>query len=586
MLDKKIQEQIDAIFAEYDHPTTPGCALGVVREGELVYSRGYGMADLESGGPITTDTVFHLASVSKQFTAACVALLEEAGEISLEDDIHRYVDFLPDYGHELKLRHLVYMTNGLEDFYDVTSLIMGIPEGNYFSRQEAIRIIRAADWLKFPPGEQWSYGNTGYFLLACVIEKVSGCPFDRFAREEIFGPLGMAHTFFRTNRFAEIPDRAKGYARFPKDVKDPSGPGFNYRLQNEMVEICGPGQAWSTVNDLALWERNFYDNRLGGKGSHLIEKMSIPGRLDNGEATHYAYGQFLGERNGQPVIFHEGGAAGVNTVIYRLPRKKLSIICLANTSDFLTVLLRKLGEECYEKVAGIISPREPVSPPPSPLTREPNPPETGPAAEEEIPVEGMRALAGKYEDPASSHIWEISLEAGRLSVLENYANRFPLRIDQASGPAELKFTSIERHLRGSFCRPADRETGPFSEIHVHQEEASAAFPVRNFRRFLEMPLPVEVLLEYEGLYTCAALETRYKATAARGGVRLENLNTQNDFLNVLFTPTIRDMFLARYPPLIGWYVVHFRRDPAGWVKAFTFRDEVPGRERWLFERAG
>ncbi len=140
------------------------------------------MADLEARTPITPDTIFHLASVSKQFTAACIALLEEAGELSLQDPLKKYISFLPDYGHEINLGHLVYMTNGLEDFYDITSFIMGIPEGNYFSAQDAIRIISAANWLKFPPGEQWSYGNTGYFLLACIIEQVSGKPFDVFVR--------------------------------------------------------------------------------------------------------------------------------------------------------------------------------------------------------------------------------------------------------------------------------------------------------------------------------------------------------------------------------------------------------------------
>ncbi len=163
MIDKTTQDRIDKIFKDYDHASTPGCALGIVQNGDLIYSRGYGMADLEKHVPITADTVFHLASVSKQFTATCIALLEEAGEISLEDDIHRYVSFLPDYGHELTLRHLVYMTNGLEDFYDVTTFIMGIPEGNYFSRQDAIRIIRAANWLKFPPGEQWIVRKHGLF---------------------------------------------------------------------------------------------------------------------------------------------------------------------------------------------------------------------------------------------------------------------------------------------------------------------------------------------------------------------------------------------------------------------------------------
>jgi CubicO group peptidase (beta-lactamase class C family) len=581
MLDKTTQDQIDEIFKDYDHASTPGCALGIVQNGNLIYSRGYGMADLEKYIPITADTVFHLASVSKQFTATCIALLEEAGEISLEDDIHRYVSFLPDYGHELTLRHLVYMTNGLEDFYDVTTFIMGIPEGNYFSRQDAIRIIRAANWLKFPPGEQWSYGNTGYFLLACVIEKVTGQTFAAFAQKQVFTPLGMRHTFFRTDRNAAIPPHANGYARFRNDdEKDASGPQFVYRLQNELVEIGGPGQAWSTVNDLVLWERNFYDNRLGGKDSRLIEKMSEPGKLNNGTPTHYAYGQFVTARSGFKVVFHEGGAAGANTIIYRIPQKRLSVICLANTSDFLTTLLRKLGEECYEKVAGIVSPWEPATVEPSPTVEETPPVEEEAVFHEDIPAGELEALAGNYEDPGSSHIWEISLEGSKVNVLENYASQFSLQLEKPSDRSGVWFHSEKQKLSGSFSRAPGTESGPFAEIQVQHDESR-----RTFERFMDLPLRIEALREYEGLYTCHALETSYRVKAAAEGVKLENLNPHNNLLNVVFTPTIRDMFLARYPPLIGWYVVHFRCDPAGQVTAFSFRDEVPGREKWVFEKA-
>jgi len=247
-----LRKEIDRLFSDYDHPASPGCALGIALDGELAYSRGYGMADLGHGVPITSDTVFHLASVSKQFTATCIALLEEAGELSLEDEVRRYISYLPVYGHALQLKHLVYMTDGLEDFYEVAGLIMGVPEDGGFTQEEAVEIIRAADWLKFAPGERWTYSNTAYFLLARIVEQVSGQPFALVAKEKIFDPLGMEHTFVRTDRRAIIPNRADGYARAgyvyyrePERALD-----SRFVLHVEPMEIGGAGQVWSTVDDL------------------------------------------------------------------------------------------------------------------------------------------------------------------------------------------------------------------------------------------------------------------------------------------------------------------------------------------------
>ncbi len=572
MLEKILQEQIDRLFRDYDTPHTPGCAIGVMQAGELVYSRGYGMADLEKQIPITTDSVFHLASVSKQFTATCIALLEEAGELTLEDDVRRYLAFMPYYGTELKLRHLLFMTNGLEDFYDVTSLIMGIPEGNYFSREDALRILKAANWLKFPPGEQWSYGNSGYFLLACIVEKISGQTLADFAREHIFQPLGMLHTFFRPDRFTAIPKRVSGYARFPRA----DGQGFTYRLQNELIEICGPGQAWSNVNDLALWEQNFEDNRLGKKDPHLTEKLFTPGMFNDGSATHYGYGQVISRRNGLKVVFHEGGAAGVNTVLYRLPEKRLSVICLANTSDFLTALLRQLGEECYERIAGIVSPWPAVEAAKSTVVAAADTPSNEPA-QAALSEADLPALAGNYEDRLTSHIWEVRCEGSAVKVLENYAGSYRLAVEESTDPRQLIFHCKEADLSGCFTRLEGREGAAFTGIQVRQAES-----LRNFERFLEAPLEMEILKEYEGPYICEPLQVGYRVTAAVEGIRLENLIAENNLLNVVFKPTIRDMFLARYPPVIGWYVVHFRRDAAGRITSFSFRDEVPGREKWVF----
>lgn len=577
-MDTNIQKKIDEVFQEYDTTDTPGCALGIVQAGELIYSKGYGLADLETHTPITPDTVFHLASVSKQFTAACIALLEEEEKISLQDPVRKYLSFLPECGRELTLSHLVYMTNGLEDLYDVSSFIMGIPEGNYFSKEAAIRILRAATWLKFTPGEQWSYGNSGYFLLACIIEAVSGQPFDVFVNEHIFEPLGMSHSFVRTDRFMEIPLQAQGYTRIGRKTNsDVALPKITFQPENDLIEFGGAGNAWSSINDLVRWERNFFENHLGGKDSRLIEKMSRPGKLNDGTPTHYAYGQFLSQRDGLQIIYHEGGAAGVNTVLYRIPQKKLSIICLANTSDFLTAQLRKLGEECYERVAGIVSPWEKQEAKSSEV------PEKAYHRKElktahPVSNETLNALAGNYEDPRSSHIWEVHVEDGRVQILENYTTRFCVEVREDARTQEIRFHSKEASLSGTFDQLTE---GAFIMIQVKKGRDRRAF-----QRFLPLPLPPECLNEYEGLYTCAPLEAAYRVQALPEGIRLENQNPGNDLLNVVFTPTVKDMFLARHPPRIGWYVVHFRREVTGKIGGFSFRDEVPGRERWVFEKRG
>ena len=568
MIDQTMKAQIDRLFQEYDTGTSPGCALGILQEGELLYGRGYGLANLEAQIPISTDTVFHLASVSKQFTATCVALLEEAGEIDLEDEAKRYLAFLPDCGMPLKVRHLLHMTNGLEDFYEVTSFIMGIPEGEYFSREDAIRIIQAAGWRKFPPGEKWAYGNTGYFLLACIIETVTGKPFAEFVAEQIFRPLGMHSTFVRTDRFAEIPNRASGYDRLVGTTDT------TYRLRNEMIEFGGAGQAWSTVNDLVKWENNFLDNRLGKRDPGLIEKLFEPGRLNDGTPTRYAYGQFISERAGCRVVFHEGGAAGVNTVLYRIPAKGLSVICLANTGDFLTSMLRKLGEECYERVAGIISPWEPTSAAAGPEQKLQAAPREAPQTRQ--PLKQLERIVGSYEDPGTSHIWEVSVDDTGIRVLENYSSGFSLLVTGPAGTDRLSFQCKETGLHGAFCRLIGSR---FMEIRVGEEPS-----LRAFQRYLGLPLAPDALQEYPGIYTCRPLGTSYRVHATVDGICLENLDPDHDFLNVVFTPTIRDMFLARYPPLIGWYVIQFRRDAAGEVAAFVFRDEAPGRDHWVFTR--
>lgn len=356
ILSGETRQRIDRCFADYDSTTAPGCALGIAEGGELAYVRGYGMADIEGGVPVDPRTVFHLASVSKQFTATAIALLEEEGALSLDDEAGNYLDWLPDHGRKLTIRNLVAMTNGLEDIYEVANLVMGIPENDFFTKDEAIAMIRTSDRLAFEPGTKWSYGNTGYFLLARIVEEVSGQTFAHFAEKRIFGPLEMADTFVRTDRTLEIPHVARTYARERllrfRERGAASLQGWGYVA--ERMELSGAGQVWSTVEDLALWERNYWRNSLGKGDPDFMQRISRPFTLDDGTGTGYGYGQFVKTRKGSTVVYHEGGAPGINTVIYRIPERKLSVICLANSSDFLCHLLDTTGELVYESVVDLV----------------------------------------------------------------------------------------------------------------------------------------------------------------------------------------------------------------------------------------
>ncbi len=580
---KDLQANIDRFFVDYDNPRGPGCALGVILDGKLVYARGYGMADLEQQVPNTPDTVFHLASVSKQFTAACVALLEEAGELSLEDAVKRFLAYLPDYAQALTLKHLVYMTNGLDDIYDVACLIMGIPEDSYFSQTDAIEIMQAAQRLNFEPGEGWAYGNTGYFLLGRVVEQVSGQSLDSFAREHIFAPLGMDHTFFRHDRRTIIPRRANGYARAAYfNHQNAAQAGENgYAHHREMMELTGAGQAWSTVNDLYRWDQNFYHNVLGKGDARLIERLTTPGCLNDGTPTRYAFGLLVTQENGCKVISHEGGSCGANTVIYRIPEKKFSFICLANSNDFLNTLFKKYGPDFYEQLAGLVCPWEPLPSQPAPLT----------SVVPSMPLstadkEAIDCLAGKYQDIENAYIWEVRPEDQGVSVCENFAQEFSIRPATEGAWQGQPYLAESRNLTCTFQRWDGAYGEPYNRIVVAGQ--GRAKP-HIFQRLFSEPWTAEAGDELAGDYVCQRLKAGYRVIPVATGIRLQNLHPGNVALNVVFTSTTPDMFLAQYPPAIGWYVVHFRRDFSrdthGRITGFVFRDEVPGRENWVFERS-
>ena len=296
--------QVDTLFAGWDNDDGPGATVAVIRGGDIVYQKGFGMADLERGVSITTESVFEIGSISKQFTAMCILLLENDRKLTLDDDIRTYIPEMPEYERQITLRHLLHHTSGVRDIETLIPLA-GIPWFNVYTDEQKLELIARQKALNFPPGEQFLYSNSGYVLLSLVVSRVSGQSLRDFAEERIFGPLGMEHTVFWDRPGQIVPNRALAYSPQGED---------GYRLEMWNMPFAGPAGIYTTVGDLALWDANFYDNKLGG-GAELIERMETPGLLENGESCEYAAGLGIRTHNGLQMITHGWDTAPLSGAI-------------------------------------------------------------------------------------------------------------------------------------------------------------------------------------------------------------------------------------------------------------------------------
>ena len=264
----KMIAKLNEMCKKYDRKDYPGIAVGVVENGDLIFCKGYGEANLEYNISIDENTVFHACSMTKQFTAACIALLIEERKLSLDQDVSSFFPKLKDYGEKVTIYNLLYMTNGIPDVYSTANFVCGIREDEGITRDEFWRYVTACDWKFFKPGDRWSYGNTGYFLLGQIIEAVTNTSLSQYADEHIFKPLGMNNTFIRDDRTKIIKNRAVGYSNYDHVHFNDSYKRYTSRndtlsINEENVEIGGAGQIWTTINDLLLWDKNFYNNILG-----------------------------------------------------------------------------------------------------------------------------------------------------------------------------------------------------------------------------------------------------------------------------------------------------------------------------------
>jgi CubicO group peptidase (beta-lactamase class C family) len=311
--------QVDAIFAGYANSYSPGCSVGVVRDSNYIYKRAFGMGSIELGVPLTPASVFYMGSVSKQFTAAAVVLAAEQGYLTLDDDLRKWIPSMPDYGHTITLRQMLHHTSGIRDVLGLMSLA-GMHSEDIHPLPELLALVERQKHLNFLPGESYQYSNSNFMLLAEVVHRATGKPFSQFAQENIFAPLGMTHSRFYDDRTLILPGRVAAYAPRPEG-------GFQVNWSTN-YDLVGGGGLMSSLDDLLLWDRNFYDNKLG-KGT-LLRELQTRGRLNNGKEISYALGLIVTKYRGLPVIEHDGANFGYRTVLLRFPEQKTSVICLCN----------------------------------------------------------------------------------------------------------------------------------------------------------------------------------------------------------------------------------------------------------------
>jgi CubicO group peptidase (beta-lactamase class C family) len=380
--------RVDDLFRKMDTTVTPGCALAVVKDGRILYQRGYGMADLEHNVPITPATVFHVASMSKQFTAASIVLLVQEGKLSLDDPVRKYLPELPDFGVPITIRQLIYHTSGLRDQWDLLGLAGWRYSLDLITDEDVLAVMSRQRDLNFPPGSRHLYSNTGYTLLAQIVKRVSGQSFREFTTSHMFQPLQMNNTHFRDDHAEVVKNIAYGY--------QPAKGTFLISITN--FDTVGATSLLTTVEDLALWDENFYHPRVGGPA--MISQLQERGKLNNGEQLDYAFGLEIGTYRGLATVDHTGGDAGYRSDMIRFPEQHFTAECLCNSAAADPSQLTRRVAEIY-------------------LAKEMKPAEAARVENEkgvQLTPEQLISKVGTYLNPENADILRITVKGDKLQA--------------------------------------------------------------------------------------------------------------------------------------------------------------------------
>jgi len=312
---------IETILARY-HPQNPGCELAISRNGHVIFSKAWGMADLEHHVRLTTTSITEAGSVSKQFTAAAILLLEQQGKLSLDDDVAKYIPELPEYGKPIPLRYLMHHTSGIRDWGAIAAIAGWPRTTKTYNNNDALDIIAHQQELNFIPNTDFGYSNSNYNLFAIIVERVSGMSLAEFTRKYIFIPAGMTHTSWRDDHKRVVPNRAIAY--------DLTGGIYETNMPNE--DVYGNGGLLATAEDLLKWNAWYQDGHFGNPS--LLPNQLHVDTFNNGRPINYTAGLFISKKHDLDYVSHDGATASYRSKLASYPSLHLSFAWLSNTSAF------------------------------------------------------------------------------------------------------------------------------------------------------------------------------------------------------------------------------------------------------------
>lgn len=313
------EHAIDSLFSAYAAPGAPGASVVVVQRGRVVFERAFGSADLEARVAATAQTDYRLASVTKQFTATAIMLLAADGRLTYDDPVSRWLPDLPAYARDVRIRHLLHHTGGLWDYED----FVADSQTYQVKDRDCLQLIRRADSLYFAPGSAYRYSNTGYALLALIVEAASGMPYARFVDARIFRPLGMRGSVAFEDGVSTVPHRAFGHSR--------EGDGWRRTDQSNTSAVLGDGGIYTSVRDLVKWDRALERHTLLTAAAQ--QQAWTPATLTSGQRTEYGFGWFVRQEDGRPRVWHTGETRGFRNAILRFPDERLTVIVLTNRNE-------------------------------------------------------------------------------------------------------------------------------------------------------------------------------------------------------------------------------------------------------------
>jgi len=520
----------DELFSAYDQADSPGCALGVIRAGEFVYRRGYGMANLEYDLPLGPQSVFRIGSTSKQFTAAAIALLAEDGRLSLDDPVRRHFPEFPAWADGMTVRQLVHHTSGIRDYLELAFLSGKADDADYYTDAWVLALLARQRETNFPPGAQYLYSNSGYLLLAHIVQRVSGQSLREYAAAHIFGPLGMHSTHFHDDHSHVVPRRATGYA--------PADDG-GYRISMTTLDMVGDGGVFTTIDDLLAWDRNFYDNRLGRGGPGLIATLTTPGRLDDGEPLDYAFGLTVEDLEGLTLLSHGGAFVGYRAELLRFPQRRLSVAVLCNRADADPTRLAR-------QVAALYLPElQAAGAADAPL------PAAQAAAALVLTASQLREYVGDFWEDTEAFAAETAVEDGRLWAVHSPTRRSEL---VPIGPDRFRMVDVPAEVYVTFERDADGINGLSRTINGQ--------PRGHFRRFTRRQATAADLAAYSGSYFSPELDITYRLYVSGNRLMFEIPYATEQELSPMFGETFEN-------PAYGSFT--FARGGDGSVTGFTLQ---------------